>query len=209
LGCLASLQAGYGVALARVSLQREVPFGIRQLAAVVLKQYVKHHWMPSSKHFAPPVCDEGDKAAIRALLPDGLRDETPKIRTAIGMAIAGIAKWDWPEAWPDLLPLLVNMLRTRPTPDAGATRLPYIHLPSLHPTSFNSLPFLALRFYPTLPSTSSHSPQPHPIATTHVLVFPMFLKFSWLHPSTTAHPTYYTPQHSTCLYSLHPPPRQT
>ena len=122
-GAHACPQPGYGPVLARISLQTSLPFGIRQLAAVVLKHYVKFHWEEDGKHFRGPQASDEDKAAIRHALPQGLSDDIPKIRTAVGMAIASIAKWDWPEKWPELLPGLVGMLRTRSSPHAGAASL--------------------------------------------------------------------------------------
>ena len=37
----AACQPGFGLALAHVAVSQELPYGIKQLAAVVLKQYVK------------------------------------------------------------------------------------------------------------------------------------------------------------------------
>lgn len=48
---------------------QEAPYGLRQLAAVVLKKHVKEHWTFESPHFREPPVDEGEKAQIRELLP--------------------------------------------------------------------------------------------------------------------------------------------
>ena len=42
-------RAGFGVALARVTLAAQLPYGLRQLAGVLLKQYVNTHWDPSDE----------------------------------------------------------------------------------------------------------------------------------------------------------------
>ena len=63
------------------------------MAAVLLKHHIKRHWAPESKSFEEPVVGSDEKAAIRAVLLPGLMDPASKLRTAIGMAIAGIAKW--------------------------------------------------------------------------------------------------------------------
>ena len=55
------------------------------------------------------VCDE-EKAAVRAALPSGLTDPAPRIRTAVSMAIASVAQWDWPDEWPDLMRHLIGPL---------------------------------------------------------------------------------------------------
>lgn len=50
------------------------------------------------------------KAAIRELLPSGLREAISKVRSSVAYAISAIAHWDWPEAWPRLFTLLMEML---------------------------------------------------------------------------------------------------
>jgi len=72
---------------------QELATGLRQMAAVLLKHHIKRHWAPESKSFEEPVVGSDEKAAIRAMLLPGLMDPASKLRTAIGMAIAGIAKW--------------------------------------------------------------------------------------------------------------------
>ncbi|XP_042197978.1 importin-9 isoform X3 [Callorhinchus milii] len=50
------------------------------------------------------------KAAIRELLPNGLRESISKVRSSVAYAVSAIAHWDWPEAWPELFRLLMEML---------------------------------------------------------------------------------------------------
>lgn len=50
------------------------------------------------------------KAAIRELLPNGLRESISKVRSSVAYAVSAIAHWDWPEAWPELFNLLMEML---------------------------------------------------------------------------------------------------
>lgn len=50
------------------------------------------------------------KAAIRELLPSGLREAISKVRSSVAYAVSAIAHWDWPEAWPQLFTLLMEML---------------------------------------------------------------------------------------------------
>ena len=111
-------QPGFGLSLARVALNQALPFGTRQLAAVVLKKYVKEHWQEGEGRFIPPQTSDEEKHAIRELLPIGLADPVAKIRTATGMAIASICAWDWPHAWPSLTGILLTTLRERRSHDA-------------------------------------------------------------------------------------------
>ncbi|GLT91714.1 hypothetical protein SLE2022_095890 [Rubroshorea leprosula] len=106
----ASLQPGFGGALSKVAANRELPFGLRQLAAVLLKQFVKKHWQEGDESFEHPPVSSDEKAVIRGLLLSSLDDSHRKICTAISMAIASIAVYDWPENWPDLLPFLLKLI---------------------------------------------------------------------------------------------------
>lgn len=115
-------------------------FVCAQLASVILKQYVETHWCSQSEKFRPPETTEPvnivpslritqertfnsepcqtlclphppkAKAAIRELLPSGLREVISKVRSSVAYAVSGIAHWDWPEAWPQLFTLLMEML---------------------------------------------------------------------------------------------------
>ncbi|XAR55875.1 hypothetical protein NMG60_11036107 [Bertholletia excelsa] len=106
----ASCQPGFGNALAKVAANKELPMGLRQLAAVLLKQFVKKHWQEDEETFEHPVVSGGEKAAIRGLLLLSLDDSQRKISTAVSMAVASIAHYDWPEDWPDLFPLLLKLI---------------------------------------------------------------------------------------------------
>ncbi|KAK8449473.1 hypothetical protein SEVIR_7G224100v4 [Setaria viridis] len=106
----ASLLPGYGAALTKVTINKEIPFGLRQLAAVLLKQFIKQHWQEDEENFVPPVVSASEKVVIRQLLLTSLDDSHGKIRTAISMAVAAIGQQDWPEDWPELLPLLLNLI---------------------------------------------------------------------------------------------------
>lgn len=108
-----SQQPGYGVILCQIALSAQMAANLRQLAAVLLKQYVKQHWVEGERKFRPPETIEQDKQQIRQALPAALMESDSKIRTAIGMAIAAIANWDWPQAWPGLMDFLVNSIKDR------------------------------------------------------------------------------------------------
>ena len=109
----AAKQSGFGAALVQTVLQQHYPEGTRQMAAVLLKRHVKEHWAEESKHFEQPVVSDSEKAALRAQLPQGLADPLPKLRIAVSMAIASIAQWDLPDAWPGLLNLLMEAVTTK------------------------------------------------------------------------------------------------
>lgn len=100
----------FGVHLAELTVDPQGALAIRQLASVILKQYVETHWCSQSEKFRPPETTDQAKAVIRELLPGGLRESISKVRSSVAYAVSAIAHWDWPEAWPQLFTLLMEML---------------------------------------------------------------------------------------------------
>ncbi|XP_071190969.1 importin-9-like isoform X1 [Salvelinus alpinus] len=100
----------FGVHLSELTVDPQGALAIRQLASVILKQYVETHWCSLSEKFRPPETTDRAKAAIRELLPGGLREAISKVRSSVAYAVSAIAHWDWPEAWPRLFTLLMDML---------------------------------------------------------------------------------------------------
>ncbi|KAI8511530.1 Importin 9 [Branchiostoma belcheri] len=100
----------FGVHLAEFTVDPQGALAIRQLASVVLKQYVETHWSAQSEKFRPPETTEQAKHHIRQLLPIGLKESISKVRSSVAYAISAIAHWDWPEAWPDLFGQLMQAL---------------------------------------------------------------------------------------------------
>ncbi|KAM6977557.1 importin-9 [Aplochiton taeniatus] len=100
----------FGVHLAELTVDPQGALAIRQLASVILKQYVETHWCSQSEKYRPPETTDRAKAAIRELLPGGLREAISKVRSSVAYAVSAIAHWDWPEAWPQLFTLLMDML---------------------------------------------------------------------------------------------------
>ncbi|KAJ1139608.1 hypothetical protein NDU88_005976 [Pleurodeles waltl] len=100
----------FGVHLAELTVDPQGALAIRQLASVVLKQYVETHWCSQSEKFRSPETTERAKIVIRQLLPNGLRESISKVRSSVAYAVSAIAHWDWPEAWPQLFSLLMEML---------------------------------------------------------------------------------------------------
>lgn len=87
---------------------------LRQLASVMLRQYVDTHWSPSGEKFLPPEPSEETKAYLRQVLPAGLHDSNARLRSAVAFSLSAIAHWEWPEQWPQLLDILLACLRSGP-----------------------------------------------------------------------------------------------
>ncbi|PQQ17751.1 importin-9 isoform X1 [Prunus yedoensis var. nudiflora] len=105
----ASLQPGFGSALSKVAANRELPLGLRQISFFII-MFIKKHWHEAEEAFEHPAVSSDEKAVVRRLLLLSLDDSHRKICTAISMAVASIAAYDWPEVWPDLLPYLMKLI---------------------------------------------------------------------------------------------------
>ncbi|OCF78060.1 hypothetical protein I204_02066 [Kwoniella mangroviensis CBS 8886] len=118
-----------GLSLARILLAQEVDLSQRQItfgpysAGVLLQQYVNQHWTPASAGFQHPITPIEVKGQIRPLIFNGLSDPQRKIRLSAAFALSTIAKYDWPEDYPDLLSNLVSLLGGPPNSVHGAMRV--------------------------------------------------------------------------------------
>lgn len=70
----------YGVHLTEFVVNPNGPLAIRQLASVLLKQYVESHWSSSAEKFREPESKPHVKEKIKELLPLGLRESISKVR---------------------------------------------------------------------------------------------------------------------------------
>ncbi|XP_021944013.1 importin-9 [Folsomia candida] len=99
-----------------------LPPPIRQLASVILRQYIDTHWTSITEKFVAPEPSEQAKAILRSNLPIGLTYSESKIRNSIAAIISTIAHWDWPEQWPNLFEVLLQYLHNEKSV-AGAMRV--------------------------------------------------------------------------------------
>lgn len=101
-----------------ISLSENLEFPIRQLAAVLLTQYIKTHWSESSGKFQPPEVNPAIKHLIKEYLLKSLNISSDlnmvsgitKLMKSYAHAISNIALVDWPEQWPQLFPVLISYL---------------------------------------------------------------------------------------------------
>lgn len=95
--------------------------GIRQLAAVLLKQIIKKHWSAEMPKHEEPALSRDERTHIKSILPAGLSDPSSKIRTGIAMCIAAISKSE-PDGWEGLLENLVGAIHAQ-----RASNTPLVH----------------------------------------------------------------------------------
>lgn len=75
---------GYGVYLAEMVLDTGLDLGLRQLASVMLKQYVEESWtINDESEKLHPLASDQAKKMIKSILPEGLYDPNSKVRSLV------------------------------------------------------------------------------------------------------------------------------
>ncbi|KAH0756039.1 hypothetical protein KY290_026309 [Solanum tuberosum] len=97
---------------------------MRRVLSILSFQVMKRIAINQASFTQHLLYEDLDPIAIRDLLLPLLDDPHRKICTAIGMAVASIAHYDWPEDWPDLLPSLMKCITDQTNMNAvhGALR---------------------------------------------------------------------------------------
>jgi len=69
----------FGIHLTEFVVDPNSHLPIRQLASILLKQYVETHWCSLADKFRPPELNNAVKEKIKELLPLGLRESISKV----------------------------------------------------------------------------------------------------------------------------------
>lgn len=105
----------FPVALVSVGSHSNIPIEVRQAALLFLKLFILDCWSEQFDEFKGQLYADGDrKARIRQSLLDlcvSGHDER-KVKSAASLVVSKIASADFPTDWPDLLPTILNILRT-------------------------------------------------------------------------------------------------
>lgn len=68
-------------------MNQSFDLGLRQLASVMLKQYVELHWTDNDKDTMNIIASEPAKKMIKNILPNGLYDPNSKVNNLIYVAM--------------------------------------------------------------------------------------------------------------------------
>jgi len=101
----------FGVHLCELTLSPDGALPVRQLSAVLLRQYIDTHWSKDAEKFRPPETGASAKNSIRQMLPLGLKESISKVRNTVAFSLAAIAHWDWPDHWPQLFQILMQAVK--------------------------------------------------------------------------------------------------
>ncbi|OQS02216.1 importin [Thraustotheca clavata] len=104
------------------SLEVPMPLPLAHMASLLLKKCVIAHWETDEAY----CINENEKAQIRAALVHGLKSQLlgqspahtndSKFQTAMCLVLTEVVKHDWPEKWPDLFPVVLEMLSSTTNP---------------------------------------------------------------------------------------------
>ena len=97
--------------LCAVISAESAPLHLRQLACILLKNFVKVHWRADVPRFVPPLLGAEDKLLVKRTVTQLLGVKDTKLRTAVALCIATIVAWEWPEEWPSAITDLISCLR--------------------------------------------------------------------------------------------------
>ena len=97
--------------MAEITISQSFELALRQLASVMLKQYVEDCWSGGDDpEVVTLLVTPEAKIAIKSILPEGLYDPNSKIRSVVAYSISNIASHDWPNEWPELFDIIVKCL---------------------------------------------------------------------------------------------------
>lgn len=115
---------GYGIYLAEITINQNLDLSLRQLASIMLKQYVEDCWAPEEGEPGVGLCANNEaKIAIKTILPQGLYDPNSKIRSVVAYSISNIASYDWPNDWQELFGIIVKCLSGNENSVHGAMKV--------------------------------------------------------------------------------------
>ncbi|KAJ1800059.1 hypothetical protein LPJ59_001380 [Coemansia sp. RSA 2399] len=105
------LESNFSLAIVNVALASQAGISIRQAAIVQLRGYVGRHWSIGSAKYEPgPIPEQQLKSQVREKAFSLLTSDDRKLRNVAAAVVASMAKYDWPDEWPQLFSQLVELL---------------------------------------------------------------------------------------------------
>lgn len=92
---------GFIQSLSQLLLSKEVPPHFRQLSGTLLRDACRQHWM---------TVDPAVQGELRRLILPCIAESDSRLRTSASSVVAAIAKHDFPERWPELIPQIREYL---------------------------------------------------------------------------------------------------
>lgn len=103
-------QPNFGCVLLVLCNKQDLQMHLRVSAAVKFKNYIKRNW--KREEDVPDKINDHDRASIKSSIADLMLTSPDQIQLQLSEAISYISKEDFPDHWPDLLPLLQQRLQS-------------------------------------------------------------------------------------------------
>lgn len=102
-------QKHFFVHLQSAFLDRRLPLEVRYLAVIQLKNGVDKYWRKTANN----AISADDKDNVRSrLLESGINEGDQRLALQNALVVAKIVRFDWPNSWPDVIPQLMDVLRS-------------------------------------------------------------------------------------------------
>ncbi|KAI5204179.1 ARM repeat-containing protein [Aureobasidium subglaciale] len=121
--------AGFYKHLQSVFINTSLPFEVRYLAIIQLKNGIEKYWRKTAANAVSPE----DRAVIRSrLLESGIEENDHRLALQNAIVIAKVSRFEYPNDWPDVISTLIIVLRRSNEPGANPIHLPRTLLIFLH-----------------------------------------------------------------------------
>lgn len=112
---------GFYPLLQSVFIDKSLPFEVRYLAVIQLKNGIDKYWRKTATN----AVSKEDKATIRArLLESAVNEADHRLALQNALVVAKIVRFEYPSDWPDLFQQLLQILRASTEPSAYRLQLP-------------------------------------------------------------------------------------
>ncbi|XP_061409413.1 importin-11 [Lethenteron reissneri] len=103
------IQPGFYSVLLNIFMDHSLDVHVRWLAALYFKNGIDRYW----RRLAPNSLSEEEKSSLRAGLIANFNEPVNQVATQIAVLIAKVARLDCPRQWPELIPVLLEGVRTQ------------------------------------------------------------------------------------------------
>ncbi|KAK7616199.1 armadillo-type protein [Phyllosticta citricarpa] len=122
-------KGGFFPLLQTVFIDRSLPFEVRYLAIIQLKNGIDKYWRKTATN----AVSKEDKTVIRSrLLESAANEADQRLALQNALVISKIVRFEFPNDWPDVVNELLNLLRNSVAPGASPLYLHRILLVLLH-----------------------------------------------------------------------------
>ncbi len=105
-------KVNYGTILLMLCNKNDLAMHLRISASITFKNYVKRNWKCNEENDFADKVDAQDRQAIKTSITELMLTSPEQIQRQLSDAISIVSKEDFPEKWPDLLPALVEKLKS-------------------------------------------------------------------------------------------------